>query len=275
MTTFQAIVYAMIEGVSQFLPISSKAHQILVPYLLGWQAPTGAMLGALSLGSLLALFIYFRHDWASMISCTLQIIIYRRRPMTLDERLPLFVALGAIPSALIAYYFRSKLADFEWTPLWVAGVLAAISVPLWGFEYMSRKIKSMFDWNWIDALIVGMTQSLAVLPGCDLLTGALLGAFFLNYKREPAVKYAYFAMMPFLVSQTINDLEGFTFHAPSPMPDVSWLSFGVAFIISLLVGLLSIGGFMKHIQQKGLGQYVIYRWVLAAGIVLVHWYRNR
>src|SRR4051794_11037055 len=82
MTTFQAIVYATLHGISEFLPISSKAHHILIPYLIGWQPPPEQFFGTLAIGSSLALLIYFRHDWASMISCFLQVLIYRKRPMT-------------------------------------------------------------------------------------------------------------------------------------------------------------------------------------------------
>ncbi|MGZ3697932.1 MAG: undecaprenyl-diphosphate phosphatase, partial [Bdellovibrionota bacterium] len=89
MSTFQAIVYGIIHGFTEFLPVSSSAHQSLVPFLLGWQAPNGPLFGAFAIGTFAALMVYFRHDWASMISCFIQVILFRKRPMTLDERLPI------------------------------------------------------------------------------------------------------------------------------------------------------------------------------------------
>src|SRR4051812_7555339 len=117
MTTFQAILYAIIHGFSDFLPVSATAHHKLVAYLVGWPEPAGPMIGALSLGSLLALLVYFRHDWASMISCFLQVILFRKKPMTLDERLPLFLTLSTLPAVAGWYYFGDSVEQMAWTPL--------------------------------------------------------------------------------------------------------------------------------------------------------------
>jgi undecaprenyl-diphosphatase len=210
-----------------------------------------------------------------MISCVLQVIIFRKRPMTLDERLPLFLAVSSIPVAFASSYFHHRVTEMEWTPILVAGIFALMSLPLWAFDYLSRKIKGMFDWNWLDAIVVGIIQASAIVPGWDHFNGVLLGSLFLNYKREPAAKYAYFAMIPILFVKTISGLKEVTFKASAPTPDISWLSFCVAMIVCWLVGLLSIGGFMKHIQQKSLNQYMIYRWILAAAIFGTYWVKSR
>lgn len=275
MTTFQAVVYATIHGISEFLPISSKAHHILIPYLVGWQQPAEPFVGALSLGSFLALLIYFRHDWASMISCFLQVLIYRKRPMTLDERLPLFLTVTTLPVVLASTYFGERVAQTEWTTLSVCAIFAVVGIPLWFFDSFNRKLKGMFDWKWLDAGAVGIVMATALIPGWDPLSGVLIGAFLLNYKREPALKYAYFSITPIILFKALTHLKGIHFHNAVPIPDVSWLSFCVAILVTTLVGLLSIGGFMKHVQQKGLGQYVIYRWILAAGIAGLYWVRTR
>lgn len=274
MTTFQAIVYAAIHGMSEFLPISSKAHHILIPYLLGWQPPTEAFIGTLALGSFLSLLIYFRHDWASMISCFLQVIIYRKRPMTLDEKLPLFLAVTIFPAVLASSYFGEKVSETEWTPLVVCGISAFVGIPLWFFDSINRKLKGMFDWKWLDAGAMGLIMATALLPGWDRLSSLLIGASLLKYKREPALKYAYYSITPILLAKAMTHLKGITFHSSTPLPDVSWLSFCVALVVTALVGLLAIGGFMKHVQQKGLGQYVIYRWILASGVGVLYWIRT-
>jgi undecaprenyl-diphosphatase len=275
MTTFQTVVYAILNGLSEFLPISSKAHNILIPYLVGWQAPSGALLGAMALGASSALFIYFRHDWASMISCFLQVLIYRKRPMTLDERLPIFLMVSTIPLVIVSYYFHGNFPDNEWRPLTVALSFAAMGLPLWFFDHMNRKIKGMFDWKWTDAILVGLIQSTAVLPGWDHLGTVLIATSFLNYKREPGLKYAYFAAAPVLIGRTFYLLRDINFHSPAPMLDLTWLSFAVAIVVSFLVSLLTLGGFQKHVLQKGFGQYIVYRWILAGIVCGVYWLRAR
>ena len=274
MTTFQAIVYAIVNGLTELLPISAKTHQVLVPYLMDWHPPTGPLLGALTLGSLCALLVYFRHDWASMISCTLQVILFRKKPMTLDERLPLFIGVSTLPALIASSYFGQTLLETEWSPPFLAAVFGAIGLPLWFFDSFSRKSKGLYDWNGLDATIVGLTQVLAIAPGGDPLTGVLMGAFFLNYKRETAAKYAYFTSVPILVMETLGHLKGVTLSLPAPMPEVSWLTFFVALIVTFFVSLLVIGAFMKHVLQRGMSQYVIYRCLFAGGICVVYWMRN-
>jgi undecaprenyl-diphosphatase len=209
-----------------------------------------------------------------MISCFLQVIIFRKRPMTLDERLPIFMTISSLPILLASYYFHDRINDFQWSPLAVAGVFAAFGLPLAFADQVGRKIKGMFDWNWLDTALIGISQALAVVPGCDPLSGALLGAFLLNYRREPAAKYAYFISAPLLLSQMMTYLKEVNFHTSAPSSDLNWLSFGVALIVSFFVGLLAIGGFMKHVQQKGLGQYIAYRWLLATGVFITYWFKT-
>jgi undecaprenyl-diphosphatase len=274
MSTFQAIVYGILHGFTEFLPISTKAHNLLVPYAVGWPEPTGALGGALSLGALLALLVYFRHDWASIISSFLKVIIYRKKPMTLDEHLPLFLAITSLPAAGVWYYFHEQLIQAEWSPIIVAGLLAAFSVPLFMAENFSRKNKGMFDWTWLDALIMGVAQLASFVPGCGRMCAILPVALIRNFNREAAAKYAFFSSMPYLVGSTAYWLHGLDLHAAQPMPDLSWLSFIMAIVVTLFFGLLAIGGFMKHIQTRGFGHYVVYRLILAAAAGGIFWFRR-
>lgn len=274
MSTFQAIVYGIVHGFTEFLPVSTRAHDLLIPYLIGWPEPTGALGGALSLGALLAVLVYFRHDWASIISCFLQIIIFRKKPMTLDERLPLFLAITSLPAGIVWYYFHETLTQADWSPLVVAALLAAFSLPLLMSENLSRKNKGMFDWTSLDALLMGIAQVASFVPGCGRMCSILPAALMRNFNREATAKYAFFASMPYLAASTVFWLRGVSLHSPQPMPDVSWLSFSMAIIVTLLTGLLAIGGFMKHIQTRGFGHYVIYRFLLAAAAGALIWFRR-
>jgi undecaprenyl-diphosphatase len=274
MTTFQAIVFGIIHGLTEFFPVSSSAHAILVPYVLNWPEPTEALSGALALGALLALLIHFRHDWASIISCFLQVVIFRKKPMTLDERLPIFLAITSAPLAIVWYYFHEKLAEISWSPLTVALTLVAFGVPLWLSESMSRKNKNMFDWNWLDALLVGLAQAFTVIPGCGRMAAQLPGAYSRNYSREAAVKYCFYATAPVLLATAIASLRHLDFHAGRPAPDMTWMTFCVAALVTLFSGLLAIGGLMRHIQRKGMGQYVTYRVVVGIAVAIFYWIRS-
>jgi undecaprenyl-diphosphatase len=273
-TTFQAIIYGIIHGFAVFLPISASAHHALVPYLLGWPEPTGAFLAALYLGTALSVFCYFIHDWASIISSFIQVILFRKKPMTLDERLPLFLACTAIPIVIAQFYLKPFLDRVDWTPALIVGLLALGGWPLFFAERRSRKNKGMFDWNWLDALTVGITGIFIFIPGGGSPEGFIPGALLRNYNRESAAKYGFFVMFPLLATTAYVHFHDVAFHG-GPAPDLTWLSFGAALVVSFFSGLLAIGGLMKHVQRNGFGQYVIYRTLLAIGAGAVIWLRSR
>lgn len=280
MSTFQAIVYGIVQGFSEFLPLSGNAHRILAPYLLNWPAPTGALLGALSLGSLIALMLYFFHDWASIISSFLQVVIYRKKPMTLDERMPFFIAISAAPMVLTGFYLIPRVQEFVSAnpgrvPMWLAGSLALFVLPLWVGDYWSRKNKEIFAWNWLDALWVGIFQAFSWIPGLDRSTAGLAGAMFRNYSRDAGAKFVFFAAAPFLVWSSISGLRGLSFSAPSAMEGVSWFTWVVALIVSVLASLLAIGGLRRYLQINGFRQYLLYRLILAVAVASVFFIRSR
>jgi undecaprenyl-diphosphatase len=276
MTTFQSIIYGIIHGFTVFLPVSSSAHQALIPYLLGWPDPSGAFNAALSLGAALSLFVYFRHDWASIISGFLQVIIYRKRPMTLDERLPLFMFATGVPLAIAWFYLHSIAADFEWTPPIISGILIAGGILILLTDRHSRKNKGMFDWNWLDCLIVGIFGILFLVPGGGIAGGMMSGALSRNYNREAAAKYTFFAMFPILaLSAYVHFKTDVQLHVGAPAPDLSWLSFTIAALVTFLTGLLAVGGVMKHVLKKSFGHYAVYRFLLAGATLAVFWMRSR
>jgi len=269
MTTFHAVVYGIIYGFSQFLPVSADAHGAFLPILFGWPALPVPLLGALNFAGFLALFVYFRHDWASLISSLLQIIVYRRRPTAIDERLPLFIFLACLPLAAAWYYLKGPIHELPWTPTLLSLAFIAMGLPLWFFESYSRKNKTMSDWNWTDSLLIGLAQITMLIPGAGLQTGSLSAALSRNYNREAAAKFSFFLGLPILGILSIVQLRGLDLHAASgPAPDLSWISFWISMVVCFFTSLLAIGGLMKNLQRnKGFKQYAIYRLLL--GIVVI------
>jgi undecaprenyl-diphosphatase len=276
MTTFQAIVYAIIRGFTQFLPLSWDGHRALVPWLIHWPQPAGHFDGALALGMFLAAFLYYWNDWASILSSMLQILLLRRKPMTLDERMPFFIMIATLPALLIGPRLEESLRSLNESPWVVAGVLGAFAFPLWLTDSRSRRNKNLFDWNWLDALIVGVFLLLATsVTGIGAVAIILTVASSRNYSREAGAKFALYVLTPLLLVQAVRDLGGLNFHTPTPDPDITWLTLAVALIVSWLSGILTIGAFMKHVQRKGTGQYVTYRIAFAVGTMAIIWFRTR
>lgn len=265
MTTFEGLILGIIHGITEFLPIGVNAHHALIPQLFGLPAASGPAIGALALGSFLALLVYFRHDWASMLSSFLQVIIYRRYPSSIDERLPFFILLAAIPSIAASLYFQDKLPPAFSDPIWIAGSLGAFGLLLSASEAWGRKSKGMYDWNWVDALIMGLFASLMIVPGCGLVTGGIGGALLRNYRRDAAAKFTFYVATALLAGNAFTAVRAVAQHAP--MENMSWLTFSVMVVVTFFTGLLAIGGLMKHLQRKGFKAYVIYRLIACIGVV--------
>lgn len=272
MSTFQAVLYGLIHGFSEFLPISSTAHMSLISELFGWPKPPEQLQGYLALSGLLSVFLYFRHDWASIISSLLQVIIYRKKPMTLDERMPFFLILATLPVVGAWSYLRENMPEQLSDPLWLAGSVAVFAILLSASEFWGRKNKGMFNWNWIDALLVGIFQILALVPGCGRMTGALSCGLLRNYNREAIAKFSFFASAPLLGASAWLHLKGFAGHTPIA-GDSSWLTISALVAVTTLTGCLSIGYLMKFVQRKSLSQFGIYRILLAAALGAVMWAR--
>lgn len=275
MTTFQAIIYAILHGFTEFLPISASAHRILLSYITGWTLPSGAFLGALSVGSALAVVSYFIHDWLSMGSSLVQVVIYRKKPMTLDERMPLFLILATLPIALVWHYFHESIAArLDSSPPMVAGALAGFGILLWTADHLSRRSKNMYDWNVLDSIIVGVLEIAALVPGCGRAAATMTGGLFRNFTRESAAKFGFFCAAPVLIASAAMHLKEVSFGSAEPMPDLSWLSFYVAMIVALLSSLLAIGAFMKHVQRGSMAQYAVWRLLVAGGVGVLYWLRS-
>ena len=276
MTTFHSVIYGIIYGFSQFLPISADAHAAFLPALLGWPTLPVPLLGAPSLSGFLALFIYFRHDWASLISSILQVIIFRRRPTSIDERLPIFILLACLPLVMAWYYLHDLISGLPWTPTLLALTFIALGAPLWFLDSYSRKNKTMSDWNWTDSLLIGLAQTTMLIPGAGFQTGAMTASLSRNYNREAAAKFSFFLGLPILGVLSIAQLRGLDLHASVPAPDLSWTSFWIASFVCFFSSLLAIGGLMKNIQRnKNFRQYSAYRLLLGVAVIGVTWYRSR
>ena len=208
-----------------------------------------------------------------MVSSVLQLLIYRKKPMTLDERLPFFLLLTTLPTIAAWFYLREAATHWGGTVMWTAILLAVWGVPLWFSESMNRKTKGTFDLNVVDALVFGVFQGLLIFSGIGRMAGAFTGGMVRNYRLEACAKYVFFAATPLLAAGAYYELRDVSIHAAMPTEGMSWFTFLTMAVVTFFSGLLSIGGFMKQMQCKGLGGYLVYRVILGASVIVVLWLR--
>lgn len=260
MTLFQITIYSILYGFTCVLPISSDIHLTLFTGLMeelaGWNTPPDFFFKTLYFSCGTTLFVIFLHDWLSILSCFFQVIFFRKRPRSLDERIPLFLGATYLPMIFVNHYLQPWIHQMPSTPLITVALFIGISLVLWIFDYLNKKTKNMSNWNSVDAFILGCIQGIHI-PGCDAFTSGLIGASMLNYRLDAAIKYVCLVSTPLLLARGIPGLKEVSFNT----------SFFTTFLFTGTTVTLSMRSLLKHYEQKNLNHSIFYRWV--TGIIFL------
>src|SRR5262245_20928922 len=182
MNIFQAIIFGAVQGVTEFLPVSSTAHLILLPWFLGWPDPGLAFDVALHIGTLVALLIYFRAEWIALAMSALSLV--RGRTEDPDARMSLLIIIGTVPGALAGALFEHQVEDALRSPLVIAATLITLALVLVVAEMMGARKKTLHELSAGDAVAVGLAQALAIVPGVSRSGVTITAGLFRKMKRD-------------------------------------------------------------------------------------------
>jgi len=270
MTILQAIVFGAVQGLTEFLPVSSTAHLILLPWFMGWPDPGLAFDVALHLGTLVALLLYFRADWIALITSALGIL--RGRAQTPNARMAMLIIAATIPGAAAGALFEHKVEDALRAPQLIAVMLIVMGLVLVAAEIVGRRKKSLDDISWGDAITVGVAQAFAIVPGVSRSGSTISTGLFLNLKRDAAARFSFYLSAPIIagaVGKKILDIlkSGLAVDQLNP--------FIVGIVASGIVGYLAIAFLMRYLQTHNTYLFVIYRIALGIVVLLAFWSRFR
>lgn len=263
MTWLQIVVLAIVQGLTEFLPISSSGHLVLVPSLFGWGDQGLAFDVAVHFGSLLAVCLFFRSDLAALVRGGAQLAA--RRTDTIESRLALGIALGTIPAAIagltLAGWIEANLRD----PAVIVFTLSGYGILMVAADLFGRRERAIVDVRVRDALLIGTAQALALVPGTSRSGVTITAGRMLGFTRQDAARFSFLLSVPvILLASVYKAIEMIT--GPAAVP---WGELGVAVAISGIVAYLSIGFFMAVVSRIGLMPFAIYRLVLAGVIAYV------
>lgn len=262
---FQALILGIVQGLTEFLPVSSSAHLIVFPWFFGWSDTLVDTLSfgvALHAGTLVAILWYFRKDWMDMIKGFFR-ILGRRRIEAAEERLVLYILIATIPAGLAGVFLEETVAGTFRNPLLISIPLIVISFLMVYAEKRSRPSWPMSQITLLDSLIIGAAQAVALLPGVSrsgitITTGLLRG-----YEREAATRFSFLLSSPAIAGAALLHFR----HFFSGNMDQDWFIFGVGFISAAISGYLAIAFLMRYLRMHTMNLFVCYRLVLAAGII--------
>jgi len=271
MLLFVAIVLGIVQGIGEFLPISSSAHLILVRWLFGWNSVIEQAGGnvdialdvALHMGTLLAVLIYFFRDWLRLTISGLT-----QGLKTQDGKMFWYLVAATIPGGLAGLFLESKMEGFVRSqPLIIAGGLAIMGMVLYYVDKKSFQQVEFKDISFKQAMLIGTAQALALIPGVSRSGITMTIGRFLGFTRETAAKFSFLLATPIIAGATLK-------HAPDIIHNIASPLFFVGTIVSAVVGLFCIGFLLKYLQRNNFAVFAIYRLAVAAIIVGVYFVRG-
>lgn len=263
MTTLQILVLAIVQGLTEFLPISSSGHLVLVPYLAEWADQGLAFDVAVHFGSLLAVVIFFREDVAGLVRGGVQVIGGNARSP--QAYMAIAIALGTVPAAaaglLMASWIEANLRD----PSVIVFTLAGYGVLMALADRYAKRDRSMTDVRIRDALIIGAAQALALVPGTSRSGVTITAGRLLGFERQDAARFSFLLSAPVILLATVY--KGIELVLDDTA--VAWSELALGVVVSAVVAYVSIEFFMRFVTRIGLAPFAIYRLLLAAVILYV------
>jgi undecaprenyl-diphosphatase len=261
-TVLQALVLGVLQGLAEFLPISSSAHLTLVPWLFHWRDPGLAFDVALHFGTLLAVLWYFRAQWAALVGAAVNIVAHRRVE-TEEERRVLYLIVATIPGAIAGLALEKYAESAFRDPRLVATVLIIMGVVLWWVDKRAAQDRPLQSMRWSDAILIGLAQMFAIIPGVSRSGSTITAGRALRLTREGAAVFSFLMSMPIIAAASLLKLPHVLKTEGLDAPLV------VGVVASALSGWLAISVLLRFVVRRSYGVFAIYRVVVGLIVLAI------
>jgi len=249
---FQSFILGIVQGLTEFLPISSSAHLILIPRLLGWEDPGLSFDVALHLGTLAGVVIYFWQDLWNLVESVLKPSDSTRKD---DRRLVGFLIVATIPGAIAGLLLEHKAETIFRSPALIGVALIVMGTALAIADYFCKGDKTVYGLTYNTAAAIGIAQSLALIPGVSRSGITITIALALGLERREAARFSFLLSVPIIAGAGILKLKAILHSADK-------MALGVGFSASAIAGFFAIWALMTYVQTKRYTPFVIYRWLV-------------
>ncbi len=283
MEIWQAIVLGIVQGLTEFLPISSSAHLIIFPWLLDWETPGLEFDVAIHLGTLTAVVVYFRSEILRMIRAIPRALSnpvgLLRRPSEsnddkdADARLGLLVVIATLPGALLGVLFEGTIEDFFHTEensdraiATIATMLIVVGLVLYLAEKISKRGKTIGRMARFDAFIIGLAQSIALIPGTSRSGATITAGLFRGLNRADAARFSFLAGMPLILGAGLKSVGDVISEGMSGREAALFVSGGLS---AAIVGFLAIWGLLRFLERRSTLVFVVYRILFGISLLII------
>ncbi len=263
MSILEAIVLGIVQGLTEFLPISSTAHLRVVPAFLGWSDPGAAFTAVTQLGTVLAVVIYFRRDLARIARTWLQSLREPSLRSQLDARLGWYLVIATIPISILGLLFRDQIETGARDLYLIGSALIVLGLVLLLAERVGKHTRDLDQVGRRDGVVVGLAQALALVPGVSRSGATITAGLFLGLKREAAARFSFLLSVPAVVLSGVFQL-GVLLEGGS---GGDFLALVVATLFAFVSGYLAIAFLLRFLETHSTGIFVAYRVVLGTVVI--------
>jgi len=280
MPIYQAVVLAIVQGLTEFLPISSTAHLWLVPWLLKWKDPGLTFDVALHAGTLLAVLAYFWRHWVEMVvlgfglgsgstAPGVSVATHSaREDLRQNPRLLWYMAVATIPAALAGWRFEHAAEEQLRSPVIIGAALIVIGLFMWAGDWLGKRERDLGHVGFLDSFLVGVAQALAVIPGVSRSGVTMTAGLFRKMKRETAARFSFLLSTPIIAGAALK--KGLEIRHTG-LPHEMRLPFLCGALVSALVGYLVIAVLIRYLERRTFKVFVVYRIALGVIVLLLGW----
>lgn len=265
MTVFQAIVLGTVQGLTEFLPISSSAHLVLFPWFFGWKDPGLAFDVFLHIGTLLALLGYFAHDWIAIARAGVMSVVDRRIGFDRERLLFWLIGIGTIPAGVAGLLFHEQVELVFRDPILIAIPLAAVGFLMYWIDGSYPALRHIDELSFKDAVWIGLAQACAIVPGVSRSGGTIAMGRLLGLNRESAARFSFLLSMPIIAAACVFEAKKYAQTGGEEIPTACLVG---GLVSSTFFGILSIHFLLQWLKTADLKFFAWYRALLAAAIIL-------
>ena len=267
MSLIEAIVLGIVQGLTEFLPISSSAHQRIVPALLGWDDPGAAFTAVTQLGTEAAVLIFFRHEIWAIATTWLRSLRDPRLRSHPDARLGWYLLVATIPIGVLGLVFEEQIESGA-RDLWLIGTVLIVFALVLGYaDRHGRHEREISELSTRDGLLIGLAQSLALIPGVSRSGATMSAGLLLGLQRPAAAKFGFLLAIPAVVASGVFQLEGIISGEEGGDEPLGYVA--LATVIAFAVGYAAIAWFLRYLAHHSVRLFVIYRLVLGSTVLFL------
>jgi undecaprenyl-diphosphatase len=261
----EAIVLGIVQGLTEFLPVSSTGHLRIVPALAGWEDPGSAFTAIVQLGTTLAVLIYFRDDLLRVVRAWLRSLRDPAARQDIDARMGWYLVIATIPIAIFGFAFHNQIETGARDLYLIGSALIVFSFVMLAAERVGRQERTERDIGRGDAVAIGLAQALALVPGVSRSGATISAGLFRGMERETAARFSFLMSIPAIVLAALYSMRGVVTGAHTT--DASVGAILVAVVFAFITGYAAIAWLLRFLTRHGLGVFVGYR--IALGVLVL------